>query len=77
MGQSSSLLCSILDVTEKKKNQKRIEQLAYTDFLTGLYNRMCCERDLAKLVDETLAEGTTGALLRAQSFTLIWMILNI
>ena len=63
MGQSSSLLCSILDVTEKKKNQKRIEQLAYTDFLTGLYNRMCCERDLAKLVDESLSKGTTGAIL--------------
>lgn len=63
MGSPSCLLCSILDVTEKKKNQKKIEQLAYTDFLTGLYNRMCCERDLAKYVDEAVTEGTRGSLL--------------
>ncbi len=63
MGQTDALLCSILDVTEKKKNQKRIEQLAYTDFLTGLFNRMCCERDLAKFVDSAMTENTRGALL--------------
>lgn len=63
MGQSTSILCSILDITEKKKNQKRIEQLAYTDFLTGLFNRMCCERDLAKFVDSSVTDGTRGSLL--------------
>ncbi len=63
MGSSPSLMCAILDITEKKKNQKKIEQLAYTDFLTGLYNRMCCERDLAKLVDTAVTEGTQGAIL--------------
>ena len=63
MGQSPSLMCAILDITEKKKNQKKIEQLAYTDFLTGLYNRMCCERDLAKFVDSAVSEGKHGAIL--------------
>ena len=29
-------LCAIYDITEKKLYQKRIEQQAYTDFLTGL-----------------------------------------
>lgn len=56
-------LCAIYDVTEKKLYQKRIEQQAYTDFLTGLYNRMCCERDLARFIDEAQQNGTKGALL--------------
>ena len=56
-------LCAIYDVTEKKLYQKRIEQQAYTDFLTGLYNRMCCEKDLAKYVDEARNNGTHGAIM--------------
>ncbi|MCR4989949.1 MAG: EAL domain-containing protein [Lachnospiraceae bacterium] len=57
------LLCALYDISEKKIYQRRIEQQAYTDFLTGLYNRMCCERDLAKIIDETEHTGTNGALL--------------
>lgn len=56
-------LYSIYDTTEKKIYQKRIEQQAYTDFLTGLYNRMCCERDLARQIDEAKRAGKSGALL--------------
>lgn len=56
-------LCAIYDVTEKKLYQKRIEQQAYTDFLTGLYNRMCCEKDLQKYVDEARIKGGKGALM--------------
>ena len=56
-------LCAIYDVTEKKLYQKRIEQQAYTDFLTGLYNRMCCEKDLARFVDEARRQGTHGAIM--------------
>lgn len=56
-------LCALYDVTEKKLYQKKIEQQAYTDFLTGLYNRMCCERDLAKYVDEARRRQKKGALL--------------
>ncbi len=56
-------LCAIYDITEKKLYQKRIEQQAYTDFLTGLYNRMCCEKDLARYVDEATRQGTSGAIM--------------
>lgn len=56
-------LCSVQDVTEKKMYQKKIERLAYTDFLTGLYNRLCCERDLAKFVDTAKKLGVEGAVL--------------
>lgn len=57
------MLCALYDITEKKVYQKKIEQQAYTDFLTGLYNRMCCERDLAKYVDEAYKRKMQGALL--------------
>lgn len=56
-------LCAGYDVTDKKNYQRRIEQQAYTDFLTGLYNRMCCERDLAMHIDSAKSTGTKGALL--------------
>ena len=61
-GRKASLY-SLYDITDKKVYQKKIEQQAYTDFLTGLYNRMCCERDLAILVDKAEREQTKGALL--------------
>lgn len=57
------LFCSIYDITDKKLSQRKIEEQAYTDFLTGLYNRMCCERDLARYIDDSKNEGTLGALL--------------
>lgn len=57
------LMCSIYDVTEKKMYQQKIERQAYTDFLTGLYNRMCCERDLAKYIDWAKKENGQGAVL--------------
>lgn len=56
-------LCAIYDITEKKLYQKRIEQQAYTDFLTGLYNRMCCEKDLARYIDEARTKRIHGALM--------------
>ena len=60
---SPVLLCALYDVTEKKIYQRKIEQQAYTDFLTGLYNRMCCERDLARIVDDAEHTGKSGSLL--------------
>ena len=56
-------LYSLYDITDKKLYQRRIEQQAYTDFLTGLYNRMCCERDLARQIDQAKKIGGKGALL--------------
>lgn len=56
-------LYAFYDITDKKLYQKKIEQQAYVDFLTGLYNRMCCERDLAGFVDEAKQKQIKGALL--------------
>jgi len=56
-------LYALYDITDKKLYQKRIEHQAYTDFLTGLYNRMCCERDLAAQIDKAKLTNTKGGLL--------------
>ncbi len=57
------VLYAIIDVTEKKQYQRKIEQQANNDFLTGLYNRMCCERDLLRIVDEAKESGGRGAVI--------------
>ena len=56
-------LCAIFDITDKKLYQQKIEQQANNDFLTGLYNRMCCERDLVHFIDEAKQGNSKGALL--------------
>ncbi|NLL76926.1 MAG: EAL domain-containing protein [Clostridiales bacterium] len=56
-------LFAIYDITEKRVYKQKIEQQAYTDFLTGLYNRLCCEKDLARHIDEAKKSGSKGALL--------------
>ena len=63
MDESTVRLYTLHDITDKKQYQKKIEQQAYTDYLTGLYNRMCCERDLARFIDEAKQSGKKGALL--------------
>lgn len=61
MDGKKAILYSLYDVTETKIYQKKIEQQANTDFLTGLYNRMCCERDLARQIDEAKKNHEVGA----------------
>lgn len=51
------------DVTDRKEAERRLEQLAYTDPLTGLANRALFKRRLAALVEESGSEGSNGALL--------------
>jgi len=58
-----AVLYALHNITDKMSYQKKIEQLAYSDFLTGLLNRMCCERDLAAMVDDSIKNHTKGAIL--------------
>jgi len=60
---TEAILYSMTNVTDHKLYQRKIERQAFTDFLTGLYNRMCCERDLARLVDATKRDKSSGALI--------------
>ena len=56
-------LCTVYDITDKKLYQKKIENQANNDFLTGLYNRMRCEQDLARGIRAAEAADGEGALL--------------
>lgn len=58
-----AVLYSLFDITDKKQYQQKIEQQANTDFLTGLFNRMCCERNLTLQLETAKIKGTTGAIL--------------
>ncbi len=58
---SPAMLYSLYDITDRRLYQRKIEQQAFTDFLTGLYNRMCCEKDLAKLIDDAKMTSRQGA----------------
>lgn len=55
-------LLTVYDVTDKKLYQQKIERQANNDFLTGLYNRMRCEHDVAIYVNETKKCGGVGAM---------------
>lgn len=57
------MMFAAFDTTDKKQYQQKIELQASTDFLTGLLNRMSCERDLAKFIDETNRNKTYGSVL--------------
>lgn len=54
------LICTTIDVTQKIKNQQRIEYQANNDYLTGLFNRMKCERDLSEIIKSAIEKGRKG-----------------
>ncbi len=56
-------LCTIYDITDKKRYQKKIERQANNDFLTGLFNRKRCEEDLERYIRIAELSGVDGALL--------------
>ncbi len=60
---SNVIVCTATDITQRKKNQQKIEFQAHNDFLTGLYNRMKCENDLRKIIRKSVREGTKGAVM--------------
>lgn len=59
----NAIAASAADITQKKKNQQKIEYQAHNDFLTGLYNRMKCEVDLRKAIKDSVQNGNKGAVL--------------
>lgn len=60
---SDVIVCTAVDITQKKKNQQKIEYQANNDFLTGLYNRMKCEGDLKELIQSCVMYNQKGALM--------------
>jgi len=51
---------SLLDITEQKRNQEKVNQMLYYDELTGLKNRRCFEKDIQKQLE---VEGAKGSIL--------------
>lgn len=60
---SPVIICTAIDITQKKKNQQKIEYQAHNDFLTGLYNRMKCESDLRKIMKKASVNDDKGAVM--------------
>lgn len=56
-------LVTVYDLTQTKQYQKEIERRAGEDYLTGLYNRMKCEKDLEKMIRSTVRSADESALL--------------
>lgn len=54
---------SSIDITEKKKNQLLVEQMAYFDTLTGVANRRKFESDFKALLAANTGKEMSGALL--------------
>lgn len=48
---------TVQDVTERKQAQRRLEELAYADSLTGLANRAMFKEALTKVIGKALLEG--------------------
>lgn len=63
LDQQMAELYTVYDITEIKRYQQRIERQANNDFLTGLYNRMRCEKDLDEQICLTRERDREGALL--------------
>ncbi len=57
------ILCTLYDITDKKRYQQKMEKQVNNDFLTGLYNRMRCEKDLSTYVEQAIRAEDEGALL--------------
>lgn len=60
---SEVVVCTAMDITQKKKNQQKIEYQAHNDFLTGLYNRMKCENDLRRVIQYAQKTQKKGAVM--------------
>lgn len=49
---------SLLDITQQKKDQEKIDKMLYFDELTGLKNRRCFEKELGERLEEKDAAGS-------------------
>ncbi|MFC4320457.1 EAL domain-containing protein [Litchfieldia salsa] len=62
-GNVNEIIGSIMDITERKKVEEKIYQLAYKDTLTGLSNRLYFEEKLPILLDEAKKNNGKVAIL--------------
>ena len=59
----AAVLVTSTDTTLRRKNSTKSTFQAQNDYLTGLYNRMKCDSDIRKVVEQAKANNQTGAIL--------------
>lgn len=57
-GEPLMIAGSLMDITEKKKTQERMDHMLYTDMLTGMKNRYCYEMELGEQLSNPDAKGS-------------------
>lgn len=56
-------VCTVIDITRKKLQSKKVEFQECSDFLTGLYNRKRFEEDLKDAIESAVENNGKGAVL--------------
>lgn len=59
----AAVLVTSTDTTLRRKNSTKSTFQAQNDYLTGLFNRMKCDSDIRKVVEQAKANNQTGAIL--------------
>ena len=62
-GTPAGIVGTLIDITERKRAERRVEQLAYYDALTGLPNRLLLRQRLEKLLERSRRENKMVGLL--------------
>ncbi|WP_439574120.1 sensor domain-containing protein [Phreatobacter sp.] len=62
-GAVAGVIGTMQDITERKETQRQLEELAYSDPLTGLANRALFKRQLASVLDACFRQGTASSLM--------------
>lgn len=57
-GKPQMLAGSLVDITEKKEAEAKVQKMLYYDLLTGLKNRYCYEEDMAQYLQNPDAKGS-------------------
>ena len=59
----SAVLCTVYDITPRKMYQEKLIRQAERDYLTGLGNRLTCEKELERIMAQAVSGDAKGALI--------------